>query len=81
VSAAAVRPGADRTLELLGRQVGRTLSEVETPVAVIDLDRLEHNLGTVQSYVDEHEIALWPTRRRTSLPRSGCASSSSVPPG
>ena len=71
MSAAAVRPGADRTLELLGRQVGRTLSEVETPVAVIDLDRLEHNLGTVQSYVDEHEIALWPHTKTHKSPEIG----------
>ena len=32
MSAAAIRTGADRTLGLLSRQVGRSLSEVETPV-------------------------------------------------
>jgi D-serine deaminase-like pyridoxal phosphate-dependent protein len=52
--------GADRTLALLEGQVGRTLAEVETPVAVIDLDRLEANLADLQSYADEHGIALWP---------------------
>jgi D-serine deaminase-like pyridoxal phosphate-dependent protein len=52
--------GADRTLALLEAQVGRTLAEVETPVAVIDLDRLEANLTDLQSYADEHGIALWP---------------------
>ena len=52
--------GADRTLALLEAQVGRTLDEVETPVAVIDLDRLEANLTDLQSYADEHGIALWP---------------------
>ena len=45
--------GADRTLALLEAQVGRTLAEVETPVAVIDLDRLEANLADLQSYADD----------------------------
>jgi D-serine deaminase-like pyridoxal phosphate-dependent protein len=71
VSAAAVRPGADRTLELLGRQVGRSLAEVETPVAVIDLDRLEANLSNLQSYVDAHEIELWPHTKTHKSPEIG----------
>ena len=57
MSAAAIRTGADRTLELLTRQVGRSLSEVETPVAVVDLDRLDANLRDLQSYADAHGIA------------------------
>jgi len=40
VTATRIPTGAERTLELLERQVGRHLSEVETPVPVIDLDRL-----------------------------------------
>jgi D-serine deaminase-like pyridoxal phosphate-dependent protein len=71
MSAAAIRPGADRTLELLGRQVGRRLSEVETPVAVIDLDRLEANLQDLQSYVDSHGIALWPHTKTHKSPEIG----------
>ena len=71
VSAAAIRPGADRTLELLDRQVGRSLSEVETPVAVIDLDRLETNLGDLQSYVDAHGIELWPHTKTHKSPEIG----------
>jgi len=51
---------ADRTLALLEGQVGRALPEVETPVAVIDLDRLETNLAELQSYADAHGIAMWP---------------------
>ena len=70
-----VRTGADRTLELLERQVGRPLAEVETPVAVVDLDRLDANLRGLQSYADTHGISSGPTRRRTSRPRSACASS------
>jgi D-serine deaminase-like pyridoxal phosphate-dependent protein len=71
VSAAATRSGADRTLELLGRQVGRALSEVETPVAVIDLDRLEANLAELQSYVDAHGIELWPHTKTHKSPEIG----------
>jgi D-serine deaminase-like pyridoxal phosphate-dependent protein len=58
--AGAPATGADRTLELLEAQLGRPLSEVETPVAVIDLDRLEANLRRLQTYADEHRIQLWP---------------------
>jgi D-serine deaminase-like pyridoxal phosphate-dependent protein len=67
----ATRSGAERTLELLGRQVGRTLSEVETPVAVIDLDRLEANLTDLQSYVDSHGIELWPHTKTHKSPEIG----------
>jgi D-serine deaminase-like pyridoxal phosphate-dependent protein len=71
MSTAAVRPGADRTLELLERQVGRPLDEIETPAAVIDLDRLEINLKDLQSYVDEHAIALWPHTKTHKSPEIG----------
>jgi len=54
------RTGAERTLELLSTQIGRSLGEVETPVAMLDLDRLEANLQRLQSYADAHQIALWP---------------------
>jgi D-serine deaminase-like pyridoxal phosphate-dependent protein len=63
--------GAERTLELLEHQVGRNLSEVETPVAVIDIDRLETNLIEVQSYVDQHGIALWPHTKTHKSPEIG----------
>jgi D-serine deaminase-like pyridoxal phosphate-dependent protein len=67
----AIRTGADRTLEVLERQVGRTLAEVETPVAVIDLDRLEANLTELQSYADQHGIALWPHTKTHKSPEIG----------
>ena len=63
--------GADRTLALLEAQVGRPLAEVETPVAVIDLDRLEANLTDLQSYADEHSIALWPHTKTHKSPEIG----------
>jgi D-serine deaminase-like pyridoxal phosphate-dependent protein len=50
----------DRTLRVLDAQVGRPLGEVETPVAVVDLDRLEANLTRLQTYASGHGIALWP---------------------
>ena len=66
-----MRTGADRTLELLEHQVGRPLAEVETPVAVVDLDRLEANLRGLQSYADEHAIALWPHTKTHKSPEIG----------
>lgn len=71
MTAADIRWGADRTVELLHRQVGRSLDEVETPVAVIDLDRLEANLTELQSYVDEHGIELWPHTKTHKSPEIG----------
>ena len=46
-------------------------SEVETPVAVVDLDRLEANLRRLQSYADEHGIALWPHTKTHKSPEIG----------
>jgi len=66
-----MRSGAERTLELLEAQVGRSLDEVETPVAVVDLDRLDANLQRLQSYVDEHGIALWPHTKTHKSPEIG----------
>jgi D-serine deaminase-like pyridoxal phosphate-dependent protein len=65
------RTGADRTLELLEAQVGRSLAEVETPVAVVDLDRLEANLRDLQEYADSHGIALWPHTKTHKSPEIG----------
>jgi D-serine deaminase-like pyridoxal phosphate-dependent protein len=70
-SSADVRTGAERTLELLERQVGRSLGDVETPVAVIDLDRLDANLRELQSYVDSHGIELWPHTKTHKSPEIG----------
>jgi len=75
-----MRSGADRTLELLESQVGRTLAEVETPVAVVDLDRLEANLRDLQSYADEHAIALWPHTKTHKSPEIGLLQLGHSPP-
>ena len=66
-----MRTGAERTLALLAAQVGRPLSEVETPVAVVDLDRLEANLADLQAYADAHGIALWPHTKTHKSPEIG----------
>ncbi len=66
-----VLTGADRTLKLLNAQVGKTLAEVETPVAVVDLDRLERNLTRLQTYASEHGIAMWPHTKTHKSPEIG----------
>ena len=67
----AMRSGAERTLELLEAQVGRSLDEVETPVAILDLDRVEANLQRLQSYADSQRIALWPHTKTHKSPEIG----------
>jgi D-serine deaminase-like pyridoxal phosphate-dependent protein len=54
------RTGADRTRELLEAQIGRSVEELETPVATVDLDRLDGNMRRLQAYADKHGVALWP---------------------
>jgi D-serine deaminase-like pyridoxal phosphate-dependent protein len=71
MTATGIPTGADRTLELLERQVGRPLVEVETPVPAIDLDRLEANLTDLQTYVDKHGIELWPHTKTHKSPEIG----------
>src|SRR5438105_227271 len=70
-ASADIRSGAERTLELLEAQVGRSLDEVETPAAVVDLDRLEANLRRLQSYADSHSIAMWPHTKTHKSPEIG----------
>src|SRR5437870_11821217 len=71
IASADIRTAAERTLELLEAQVGRSLDEVETPAAVVDLDRLEANLRRLQSYADSHKIALWPHTKTHKSPEIG----------
>ena len=66
-----ISTGAERTLRLLNEQVGRPLAEVETPVAMVDLDRLDANLQRLQSYADEHGIAMWPHTKTHKSPEIG----------
>lgn len=71
VRSTGIRTGAERTLELLEAQVGRPLGEIETPAAVVDLDRLEANLRRLQTYADSHQIALWPHTKTHKSPEIG----------
>ena len=72
-----MRTGADRTLELLTAQVGRSIHEVETPVAMVDLDRLEAegeagDVTELGALLDRMPLGLAPVRRgkvRTLLQR------------
>ena len=34
------------------------IDELETPVPIVDIDRLEANISRLQAYLDEHGIAI-----------------------
>lgn len=42
--------------------------ELETPIAVVDLDRLEANITRLQTYLDEHKIANRPHIKTHKIP-------------
>jgi D-serine deaminase-like pyridoxal phosphate-dependent protein len=67
----AVITGADRTLQLLEHQVGLPLDEVETPVAVVDLDRADANIARLARYAADHGIELWPHTKTHKSPELG----------
>ena len=46
-----------------------TITALETPVPVIDLDRVEKNLAAMQAYADAHGLALRPHIKTHKLPR------------
>jgi D-serine deaminase-like pyridoxal phosphate-dependent protein len=48
--------------------VGRTVDELPTPIAVVDLDRLEANIARLAGYAREHGIALWPHAKTHKMP-------------
>src|SRR3712207_3854579 len=43
-------------------------SEIDTPAAVVDLDRLEANIARFQTYLDEHGIANRPHIKTHKIP-------------
>ena len=67
----AVSTASDRTLRLLEAQVGRSVAEIETPAAVVDLDRVEANLLRLQTYADSHGVSLWPHTKTHKSPEIG----------
>jgi len=44
------------------------ISQLETPVAIVDLDRLEANITRLQNYLDEHGIANRPHIKTHKIP-------------
>jgi D-serine deaminase-like pyridoxal phosphate-dependent protein len=66
-----MQTSVERTLRLLEQQVGRPVEEVETPVAIVDLDRADANLTRLQRYADAHGIALWPHTKTHKSPQLG----------
>ena len=44
------------------------IDELETPVPVIDLDRVEHNLAKMQAYCDQHGLKLRPHIKTHKIP-------------
>jgi D-serine deaminase-like pyridoxal phosphate-dependent protein len=51
--------------------IGRRVEELQTPIAVVDLDRLEANIARLAGYAREHEIALWPHAKTHKMPPVG----------
>jgi D-serine deaminase-like pyridoxal phosphate-dependent protein len=48
--------------------IGRAVDELPTPIAVVDLDRLEANIARLAGYAREHGIALWPHAKTHKMP-------------
>jgi D-serine deaminase-like pyridoxal phosphate-dependent protein len=48
--------------------VGLPVGELPTPIAVIDLDRMEANIARLAGYAREHGIALWPHAKTHKMP-------------
>lgn len=44
------------------------ISDLDTPVAIVDLDRLESNITRLQSYLDLHGIAIPPHIKTHKIP-------------
>src|SRR5512145_3553128 len=44
------------------------LSELETPVPVVDIDRMEANIARLQTYLDEHKLANRPHIKTHKIP-------------
>ena len=44
------------------------IDQLQTPVALVDLDKLEDNIGRLQSYLDSHGITNWPHIKTHKIP-------------
>ena len=45
-----------------------TIDQLETPVAIVELDKLEDNIQRLQNYLDAHSIANWPHIKTHKIP-------------
>ena len=45
------------------------VEDLDTPVPIIDLDRVEHNMAKMQAYCDRHGLALRPHIKTHKIPR------------
>lgn len=45
-----------------------TFEDLETPVVVVDLDRVEANIARLQAYLDMHGVANWPHIKTHKIP-------------
>jgi D-serine deaminase-like pyridoxal phosphate-dependent protein len=48
--------------------IGRPVEELPTPIAIVDLDRLEANIARLAGYARDHGIALWPHAKTHKMP-------------
>jgi D-serine deaminase-like pyridoxal phosphate-dependent protein len=48
--------------------IGRPVEELPTPIAVVDLDRLEANIARLAGYARQHGIELWPHAKTHKMP-------------
>jgi D-serine deaminase-like pyridoxal phosphate-dependent protein len=48
--------------------ISRPVEELPTPIAVVDLDRLEANIARLAGYARDHGIALWPHAKTHKMP-------------
>src|SRR5215467_15814609 len=55
-------------LLMLGRNKSMHVDELETPVPVVDIDRLEANIARLQNYLAEHHIANRPHIKTHKIP-------------
>ena len=55
------------------------VEELETPIPVIDLDRVEHNLAKMQAHCDSYDLRLRPHIKTQKRPLSHAGRWNSAP--
>src|SRR5687768_9958328 len=57
------------------------INELDTPVAVVDLDKMEANIKRLQSYMDQHDIINRPHIKTHKIPEIAQLQTSAGAPG